>query len=100
MKTIGIIGGGNLGTAIAAGLLKSGVATPDQITVTKRNTETLASLKEQGMNIHSDNSKAVAENEVIILAIKPFQIKEILEGIKDQLTPNHILISVVTGISL
>lgn len=100
MKTIGIIGGGNLGTAIAAGLLKSQFATPEQITVTKRNTETLAALKEQGINIHSDNSKAVAENEVIILAIKPFQIKEILESIKDQLTPNHILISVVTGISL
>jgi pyrroline-5-carboxylate reductase len=100
MKTIGIIGGGNLGTAIAAGLLKSQFATPEQITVTKRNTETLAALKEQGINIHSDNGKAVAENEVIILAIKPFQIKEILESIKDQLTPNHILISVVTGISL
>lgn len=100
MKTIGIIGGGNLGTAIAAGLLKSHFATPAQITVTKRNTETLVSLKEQGINIHSDNNRAVAENEVIILAIKPFQIKEILESIREQLTPNHILISVVTGISL
>jgi pyrroline-5-carboxylate reductase len=100
MKTIAIIGGGNLGTAIAEGLLKSNFAQPGQITVTKRNTETLAFLKEQGINIHSDNNKAVADNEVIILAIKPFQIKEVLESIKDRLTSKHTLISVVTGISL
>ena len=100
MKTIAIIGGGNLGTAIAEGLLKSHFAQPGQITVTKRNTATLSSLKEQGINIHSDNNKAVAANEVIILAVKPFQIKEILESIKDELTPKHMLISVVTGISL
>ena len=100
MKTIAIIGGGNLGTAIAEGLLKSNFAQPGQITVTKRNTATLSSLKEQGINIHSDNNKAVAGNEVIILAVKPFQIKEVLESIKDDLTPKHTLISVVTGISL
>jgi pyrroline-5-carboxylate reductase len=100
MKTIAIIGGGNLGTAIAEGLLKSNFAQPGQITVTKRNTATLSSLKEQGINIHSDNNKAVAGNEVIILAVKPFQIKEILESIKNELTPKHTLISVVTGISL
>ena len=100
MKTIAIIGGGNLGTAIAEGLLKSNFAQPGQITVTKRNTATLSFLKEQGINIHSDNNKAVAGNEIIILAVKPFQIKEILESIKDDLTPKHTLISVVTGISL
>jgi pyrroline-5-carboxylate reductase len=100
MKTIAIIGGGNLGTAIAEGLLKSNFAQPGQITVTKRNTATLSSLKEQGINIHSDNNKAVAGNEIIILAVKPFQIKEILESIKNDLTPKHTLISVVTGISL
>lgn len=100
MKKIAIIGGGNLGTAIAAGLLKSGFALPEHITVTKRNTETLASLKEQGVKIHSDNNLAVAENEVVILAIKPFQIKEVLESIKGSLTVKHTLISVVTGISL
>lgn len=100
MKKIAIIGGGNLGTAIATGLLKSGFATASEITVTKRNTETLSDLRAEAITIHSDNSKAVSENEVIILAIKPFQIKEILEEIKDKLTPDHLLISVVTGISL
>ncbi len=97
---IAIIGGGNLGSAIAAGLLKSNFCAAENITVTKRNIATLAALQEKGINIHSDNAKAVAENDVIILAIKPFQIKEILEVIKPALTNNHLLISVVTGINL
>ncbi len=43
-KKIAIIGGGNLGTAIAEGLLKSGFAKPAQITITRR---TLSRLSEQ-----------------------------------------------------
>ncbi len=97
---IAIIGGGNLGSAIAAGLLKSNFCAAENITVTKRNIATLNWLHEKGLNVYTDNKKAVAENNVIILAIKPFQIKEILEEIKENITPSHLLISVVTGISL
>ncbi len=97
---ITIIGGGNLGSAIAAGLLKSNFCAAENITVTKRNIATLASLQEKGINISTDNKEATANADVIILAIKPFQIKEILEDIKVSITPNQLLISVVTGISL
>ena len=97
---IAIIGGGNLGSAIAAGLLKSNFCAAENITVTKRNVATIHWLQEKGVNIQSDNVKAVTENDVVILAIKPFQIKEILEEIKQTITPNKLLISVVTGISL
>lgn len=98
-KKIGIIGGGNLGTAIAEGLLKSGFARPEDITVTKRNTSTLALLKAKGINISSDNNMAVRNSQLIILAVKPFQIKEVLKGIdKDLIASHHLLVSVVTGI--
>ena len=97
---IAIIGGGNLGSAIAAGLLKSNFCGADNITVTKRNIATLAWLQEKGINISTNNIEATAEADVIILAIKPFQIKEILEEIASGLSENQLLISVVTGISL
>lgn len=89
-----------MGTAIATGLLTSGFCTASAITVTKRNASTLQTLKDNGVNVHSDNKKAVAEADVVILAIKPFQVKEILEDIKSSLRDKHLLISVVTGISL
>ena len=97
---IAIIGGGNLGSAIAAGLLKSNFCAAENITVTKRNIATLTSLKEKGINISTDNKETTANADVVILAIKPFQIKEILEEIKGSITPHQLLISVVTGISL
>jgi pyrroline-5-carboxylate reductase len=97
-KKIAIIGGGNLGTAIAEGLLKSRFSKAADIIVTKRNTSTLKSLKDKGVNITDDNSIAVKKSEVIILAVKPFQVADVLNGIKKELAPDKILISVVTGV--
>jgi len=97
-KKIAIIGGGNLGTAIAEGLLKSKFSKAGDIIVTKRNTATLKSLKDKGVNITDDNSAAVRKSEVIILAVKPFQVADVLNGVKKELTADKILISVVTGV--
>jgi pyrroline-5-carboxylate reductase len=96
---IAIIGGGNLGTAIAEGLLSSGFIAPEQIIITKRNTATLASLAEKGVIVSSDNAYAVQEAKWVLFAVKPFQVKEILESLKPLLDPGkHSLISVITGI--
>ncbi len=100
MKKIAIIGGGNLGTAMALGLIKSEFVSANAITITKRNTLTLAGLESVGVNVSADNVQAVKNAEIIILAVKPFQIKEVLETIAPELTSNHIVISVVTGINL
>jgi pyrroline-5-carboxylate reductase len=97
-KKISIIGGGNLGTAIAEGLLKSRFATAKDITVTKRNTATLQTLLKKGITVTADNRAAVKGAQVVILAVKPFQVKDVLEGIRKELTAGHILISVVTGV--
>ena len=100
IKKIAIIGGGNLGTAIALGLIKSEFIPAQQITVTKRNTNTLVGLEAIGVKISTDNLDAVKNSDTIILAIKPFQIKEVLELIAPALSEKHLLISVVTGVSL
>ena len=98
-KKIAIIGGGNLGSAIAEGLLKSGFCKPADLIITKRNIASLSALKDKGVKTASDNNKAVQSSEIIILAVKPFQVKEVLTGIaKDLLPSKHILISVVTGV--
>lgn len=98
-KKIAIIGGGNLGTAIAEGLMNSGLIVPANIIVTKRNVTTLATLQNKGVHITDDNLAAVEQSDYIILAIKPFQFKEVLLQIKPALQSNkHVLISVVTGV--
>lgn len=98
-NTIAIIGGGNLGTAMAEGLVNSAFSKPENIIVTKRNIDTLKLLASKGVIISNNNVEAVSKASWIILAIKPFQIKEVLEEIKPLLNKDkHVLISVVTGV--
>ncbi len=99
-KKIAIIGGGNLGTAIAEGLLKSKFVKAADITITKRNISTLKNLKEKGVKITTDNAAAVRSSELVIFAVKPFQITEILSGLKKELTAKHMVASVIAGVSL
>ena len=46
----------------------------------------------------ADNDKAIKNAELVILAIKPFQVSEVLNELKKGLTSKHILVSVVTGV--
>ncbi|GJM29147.1 MAG: pyrroline-5-carboxylate reductase [Cyclobacteriaceae bacterium] len=97
---IAIIGGGNLGSSIAQGLVKSGYIVPEKVIVTRRKIGRLETLKELGVIITSDNNQAVANARVVIVAVKPHQIDEVLEDIKDAVrSTNALLISVVTGIT-
>ena len=98
---IAIIGGGNLGAAIAEGLIKSKFIPAQQITVTRRNVEALQPLRSLGVNTISDNGEAIRNSDVVIVALKPYNVKEVLEGLKGNFDPSrHIIISVVTGVFL
>ena len=99
-QKITIIGGGNLGSAIAFGLIKSKQIQPAAITVTRRRLNLLEKLQEQGVSITSDNIEASKNADIIILAIKPYQVLEIIQEIKPVLKPNQILISLVAGVGL
>jgi pyrroline-5-carboxylate reductase len=99
MSNITIIGGGNLGSAIAEGLLASAFIQPNQLTITKRNITSLQKLSDLGATITNDNAKAIANASYIILAVKPFQLQEIILQLKPYLKPQqHCLVSVVTGV--
>jgi pyrroline-5-carboxylate reductase len=88
-----------LGSAIAEGLINSGFVLPQQLTVTKRNLETIQHLAEKGVTISNDNLSAVSNAQWVILAIKPFQIKEVLQQIHPVLNKDqHAIVSVVTGV--
>jgi pyrroline-5-carboxylate reductase len=98
---IAIIGAGNLGAAIAEGLITSKFVSAQQITVTRRNTEPIQHLKTLGINVTSDNHAAIKNSEVIIVALKPYNVKEVLESLKHNFDPaKHVVISVVTGVFL
>lgn len=100
-QNITIIGGGNLGASIAEGLIQSAFVQANQITITKRNLQTIQHLADKGVRITSNNLEAVMTANYIILAVKPFQLKDIITEIKPVLnTHQHTIISVATGVWL
>jgi pyrroline-5-carboxylate reductase len=100
-KNIAILGGGNLGRAIAQGLSQSELSGDMEIYLTRRNIRFIEDLKEEGIRVTSDNEEAVVESELVILAVQPKQLDGLLEQIKSVLDPEkHILVSVITGTSL
>ena len=100
INSITIIGGGNLGKAIAEGLITSAIVKPKQITVTRRNISALDALKKLGVAVSSDNKAAVKNADVIFLCVKPFQAKEIAKEISKNLGTKQIVISVISGVSI
>jgi pyrroline-5-carboxylate reductase len=100
-KKIAIIGGGNLGTAIAEGLIQSGFVAPKHILITKRNIHTLHELERKGVLVSDKNEEAIRYADLVILAVKPFQVDDILVAQKEEFRlTDQVLVSVVTGISV
>src|SRR5580698_242469 len=98
-KKIAIIGGGNLGTAIAEGLIQSGFIEPKHIIITKRNISTLLHLERKGVLVSDNNEEAVQFADLVILAVKPFQASDILAKLRGKLdAKRHVIVSVITGV--
>lgn len=100
MHKIAILGGGNLGSAIAQGLYKSKQYPAANIFITRNKVERLNHLKAEGIQVQKDNIFAVQQAQIIIIAVKPYKVADVLAEIRTTLDPNkHILVSVATGIT-
>ena len=98
---VAIIGGGNLGTAIARGLAVSGKISADRITITRRSIHLLDGLKEEGFNVEPSNTVAVSSARVVLVAVRPRQLDAVLREIAPALDEGrHILISTVSNASI
>jgi pyrroline-5-carboxylate reductase len=98
-KKITIIGGGNLGQSIVNGLLNNNYK-PSLITITRNKVELLNDFKARNVTVLSNNSDAVKEAQIIIIAVKPHSIEKIINEINPFLNSETIFISVVSGYSL
>jgi len=100
-KNIAIVGAGNLGQALANGLVKSGVFSAENITLSRRTTSELSSFEENNFRVTNHNSKAVDDSDLIIIAVGPQDATPVLNSIKKNLKPEkQILISTMTGVSI
>jgi pyrroline-5-carboxylate reductase len=97
---IAIIGCGNLGMSILNGLMNHESFKSRSIFATKRNVTDLSQINSPNVNVSSDNAKAIRASEIIIVALKPFNILEVLGELKYEITENHTIVSLATGITI
>ncbi len=89
-----------MGGAIASGLSSAGVVTPTDITVcdpSKEKSEALNST--YGVNIESDNAKGVESADIVVVAVKPWLVESVIQGIKHNMDySSQLFISIAAGV--
>jgi len=89
---IAIIGGGNLGLSIARGLLLSKNSQSNKLIVTKRNVSSIEDIEHPSVKIISNNIEAVRNSNLVLLAVKPFDMAIVLKEISEILDPDKHLV--------
>ena len=97
---ISIIGSGNIGSALVAGLLREGSLAPSDVCLTDVSQEVLAPFAAKGVKTTQSNVEAAKNADVIILCVKPYLIRDVIEEISPSLTAGALLVSVAAGITL
>lgn len=101
MNKIGFIGGGKMATAIMKGIINSNWCEAKNIIVSDKNEDSLNNLrKEYAVQTSLDNIEIAKNSKIILLAVKPFVLKDVLNEIKSSLTDEHIIFSIAAGISI
>jgi pyrroline-5-carboxylate reductase len=92
------VGAGNMAEAIVSGMVASGFCAPEKIIMTDVRPERLADLeKEYGVSTSTDN-RVVKNAEIVVLAVKPQMMSEVLAGIAPVLRSETLIISIAAGI--
>ncbi|HET6461740.1 MAG TPA: pyrroline-5-carboxylate reductase [Syntrophales bacterium] len=99
-KKIGFIGGGKMASALIKGIVSRNLIAAGRITVSDTVKEQLKYLKDTyGVCVTNDNKKNIRDSDIIILAVKPQNMAEMLEGISGSLDKDKLIISIAAGIS-
>jgi len=100
-KKIACLGSGNMGEALVAGLVQSGAASPQDIVCTDVREERLEEMRSRyGVHTTPDNPGAVASAEIVIYAVKPQLMAEVLKETADRLDLSRLVISIAAGVPL
>lgn len=94
---VAIIGAGAMGGAIAEGALKGNLV--EEIIVSNPSSGKLQRFADAGARTTTDNRVAVADADMVVLAVKPWLVEVVLTEIRDLLTEEKTLVSVAAGVS-
>ncbi|MBF8983334.1 pyrroline-5-carboxylate reductase [Lutibacter sp. B2] len=97
-KRIGFIGCGNMGQAIIGGIIKSNMFSPENIIIGDLNTKSLEVANEKySIRTTTDNNEVAKETDILVLSIKPNLYKVVIDGIKDLVKDDVIVVTIAAG---
>lgn len=97
-KTISFIGTGKMATALISSIYENSLA--KEIIASDHNEENLRKLKSKfNVKTTTDNKEAVKHADIVFLCVKPQNIDEVLNEIKDEIK-NQLIVSIAAGIKL
>lgn len=98
---LGIVGTGRLGEAIAASLLREGWTSADRIVCTDVDEARVAEVTARlGVRGAPDALEAARQADLLLVAVKPQQVRELLAALSAVVEPRHTVLSVAAGITV
>ena len=95
---IAFIGGGNMAQAMIGGLLSKDIKA-SRIIVSEPVESLRQLLADRGLNVTQDNRKAVVDADVVVLAVKPQMMRDVLAGLSDVIG-GRLVLSIAAGLSI
>jgi len=100
-RQVGLVGTGNMGEALIKGLLHGHVCKPEQIFCSDTRPERLKVVRETyGVKGTSHNIEVVKHSEILILAVKPQIMKQVVSEVAKYLDLSKLIISIAAGVPL
>lgn len=100
-KIIGFIGAGNMGQAMAGGIISSKTAKPENIIFSDTSNEKLKKVYEKyGAKTSNSNILSATMADIIVLSVKPNIYQAVIDEIKDYIKPETLVITIAAGITL
>ncbi|KAG3068504.1 hypothetical protein PC121_g10192 [Phytophthora cactorum] len=100
LNRLAVIGGGNMAEAIITGVLTEGLIPTSKVVVSDPNPSMRTKYAKLNVETHTRNSSAVKEADVILVAVKPQVVDDVLRAVKASMDPDALVISVVAGQSI
>ncbi len=99
--TLGFLGAGKMATALAKGFIRAGLITKTEVIASDPSEAArTAFARETGGKTTASNPEVVKFADVLVLAVKPDQVSNVLADIRGQFSAKHLLISVAAGVPL
>lgn len=98
---LGFVGAGKMASALARGFIQAGIATAESTIASDPFEAARAAIaRDTGIKTTASNRDVTQFASVILLAVKPDQVNEVLAELRPQLTLKHLLISIAAGVPL